>query len=270
MQSLFSSEKPAGEKYIYLYDGSFEGLLTAVATAIKSKQQVLCIVDNPHYQPHLFCQTVAVVTSRNQAERLMRYLHSLQPTIAETIICAWLSEQHDTGLHLYHFVRHCLRVGSRAIDDYSDNATRYLLTLSRKTKKEVHRYQGLLRFYRMDNQLLYAPFSPKYNIITLCTPHFRRRIKNEQWIIHDLQRDLALLWDGKQLTEIEIDPDFSNHVKRHGQPPQRQLAAGEKEYQRLWQTFHHAISNAQRQNRALQKKYIPQRYWRYLVERQQP
>ncbi len=268
MQSLFSSQKPAGKSYIYLHDGSFEGVLTAVATAVKSKQQVQMIVDKPHHQPHLFCQTRTVTTNCNQAEKLIRYLHSLQPAIAETAACAWLSEQHDIGLYLYHFVKNCIRVGDRVLGDYADNSTRYLLTLSQKIGREVHRYHGLLRFFHMNNQILYAPFSPKYNIISLCAPHFRRRLTSQRWIIHDLQRDLALLWDRKQLTAIEIDAGFSAYVRQHGEPPQGRLAAAEKEYQKLWQTFHHAISNPQRQNRTLQKKYIPQRYWQYLIEQQ--
>ncbi|PID75946.1 MAG: hypothetical protein CSB23_00910 [Deltaproteobacteria bacterium] len=253
---------------IYLYDGSLEGLINAVATAIKTRAQILSIVDRLHHRPHLFCETVKLATSREQAKKLMGYLHSLDPEIAQVVVSAYLSGQPDIGLHLYHFVQRCLQIGKKVTGDYSDSSTRSLLTLHQKIHTEVHRYKGLLRFYRMDNQLLYAPFAPEYNILSLCVPHFRRRLANERWILHDLRRDLALLSDKEELKEIEIDPDFCQHVKHYGKPPKRNLAAGEKEYQQLWKTFHQSIGNTQRLNRKLQKKHIPQRYWQYLVEQQ--
>ncbi len=255
------------ENIVYLYDGSFEGLLYAVAIAVKSQQQIQAVYDINHYRPQLFDNSLQITTDSIQAAKLMRFLYGLHPMAAELFVSGYLSEKYTIGSHLISLVRECVQHGVRALDQYSQDSIRYLLVLRKRIHKEVHRYNGLLRFYRMENLILYAPFAPEFNIIGYSARHFRQRISSEKWILHDLLRDSALFWDCKTLQQIEIEQDFYQYVRRYGKPPKEKTAKDEKKYQQLWQSFHHSINNKQRENRKLQKKYIPQRYWKYLVEK---
>lgn len=253
---------------VYLYDGSFEGLLHAVAIAVKSKKRVQNIAEISRYRPTLFGTVIRLTTDSEQAGRLMGFLYRLHPDIADIFLNAYLSEGDDIGIHLYHLVSECVVMGRQVLQNYSHNSVRYLLRLNEKIYKEAHRYQGLLRFRRMRNDIFYAPFSPEYNVIGYLARHFRARLASEQWVLHDVPRDQALFWDGCGLNSIVMDPLFSQYVRQYGRPPEENVAAEEKGYQELWQAFHRSISNRERQNRQLQKKYIPERYWKYMVEQQ--
>ena len=42
----------------------------------------------------------------------------------------------------------------------------------------------------------------------------------------------------------------------------------EKQYQRFWQGYFANVNISERKNPRLHKQYLPQRYWKYLTEKQ--
>jgi probable DNA metabolism protein len=251
---------------IYLHDGSFEGLLNAVATAIKSKQDVQGIYAEKAYLPRIFDTLVSLSTDDQQALRLFEYLKKLGGSAATFTLNGFLSEDKEVGTHLYRMVQECLVRGGQATQIYTHDSIRYLDKLSKKVGFEAHRFNGLIRFRILEDGLLYAPFEPDCNIIGYCAQHFRQRLKNQRWILHDIGRDQPLYWDGKSLQSIDIDPEFTRHVREHGEVPDKELDRDEHYYQELWKTFHTAIANPDRENPGLQRQLMPRRYWKYLVE----
>jgi len=251
---------------IYLHDGTFEGLLTAVALAVKSGRPVRGIRAAGNASPGLFDSPVAVLTDPDQAARLFSYLDGVSARAARLCLEAYLSEEEDIGLHLVRLVRLCLAHGGRATVLYSDDSILRLSRLSRRVNGEAHRLCGLIRFRLLHEQLQYAPFESDCNVIGFLAGHFRGRLANRRWILHDLGRDLALYWDGQELRHIEVDPEFSERVRRDGEVPQGHLDGEELGFQQLWRTFHTAIANPHRENRRLQRRLMPRRYWKYLTE----
>jgi len=250
----------------YLYDGSFEGLLTAVALAVKSGRSVRTIQASGNYSPGLFDGPVTVPTDPDQAARLFTYLEGVSARAARLCLDAYLGEERDIGLHLVRLVRLCLAHGARAAELYSDDSIGHLTRLSRKVRGEAHRLCGLIRFRILHDQLQYAPFESDYKVIGFLAGHFRERLANRRWILHDLGRDLALYWDGHELRQIEIDPQFREEVRHQGEVPEGHLDSREYAIQQLWQTFHTVIAIADRKNRRLQRGLMPCRYWKYLTE----
>jgi len=254
------------ESTIYLHDGSFEGLLHAVAAAIKSKQEVSGIYAEKGYSPRLFDTLIRIETDRPQARRLFDYLKNLNGSAAGFALNGFLSEDREVGIHLYRMVLECLALGPRATRLYTHDSIRYLDKLSRRVGHEAHRLMGLIRFRILQDSLLYAPFEPDCNVIGYCANHFQKRFNNQKWILHDVCRNYALYWDGESLQDITIEADFTSHVRCHGEIPDAQLTREEQEYQSLWRSFHAAIANKDRENPTLQRRLMPQRYWKYLVE----
>lgn len=251
---------------LYVHDGSFEGLLSAVAVAVKSARPVSGIADSDRSVPQLFVTPVTVVTDPDQARRLFSYLQQLGGSTVRFAMNGYLSEDQETGLHLYHMVRLCLRYGAGATELYSDDSIRYLSRLSRRVDGEAHRLCGLIRFRLLLENCYYAPFESDCNVIGYLARHFIERMGSRQWILHDLGRELALYWDGGSIEEITIDDDFTDHVRHHGEVPPRHFCGEEQYYQQLWRSFHTVISNPDRKNPKLQRQLMPKRYWRYLVE----
>lgn len=253
---------------IYLHDGSFEGLLTAVARAVKSGQPVGGIYAERGYSPGLFDRLVVVVTDQEQAHRLFSYLQALGDAAARFAVNGFLSEDREAGLHLYHLVRECLARGGRATELYSHDSIRYLEQLSRRVNLEAHRLIGLIRFRLLTDDLYYAPFEPDCNVLGHCARHFIERLGNRRWLLHDIRRDLALYWngEGETLESVAVEPEFTAYVRRHGDVADTHLGEGELHYRLLWRSFHTVIANKDRENRRLQHQLMPRRYWKYLIE----
>ena len=241
-------------------------MLTAVAMAVKAPQPVRSVCPVAGFVPTLFHAATTIKSNREQAGRLFSYLQGLSSEAARLAINGFLSEDRSVGSHLLEFVRLSLVVSSEALDFYSNDSVRALHLLSRKVDFEAHRLHGLLRFRILADGLQYAPFSADHNVIGYCADHFRRRLASRQWILHDLGRNLALYWNTEELQTVEVEEDITTHVARFGELPKERLTEEEHYYQQLWRIFHKTTANPDRENKVLQSKFIPRRYWRYLVE----
>lgn len=251
---------------VYLHDGTFEGLLTAVARAVKAEGKIHGVYSQKNFSPQLFDAPENLDTDAEQAKKLFDYLKKLGGLSIRFAMDGYLSEDCEVGVHLQEMVNLCLIHGGGATQIYSNSSIQYLDTLSKRVRFEAHRFTGLIRFRILVDGVQYAPFEPDNIIIGYLADHFKKRFHNNRWILHDTRRNLALYWDRDNLQSIDIDEEFTTHVVAHGEIEEGRLTESESYYQQLWTTFHGAISNAKRKNLNLQRQYMPKRYWKYLVE----
>lgn len=255
-----------GTPLTYLYDGSFEGLLTAVAVAVKSTDDIAGIYSEDFYMSSLVSRVQTVATDHSQAMRLFAYLHSLKSLGSRLAIDGFLSENDELATHLYRVVSECVQHGAGVLHWHTHDSVRLLHMLSRKVRREAHRLNGLVRFRVLEDGLQYAPFEPDYNVIGYLGQHFRKRLAALAWVLHDVRRNQAIYWDGGSCQDIHIDEEFTSKVRISGELPEQHLCQTERHYQRLWSTFHEAIAIKERRNQVLQRKCMPSRYWKYLPE----
>lgn len=180
------------QQVIYLHDGSFEGMLTAVAVAIKSKNDVEGVFSEQHYTRSLFAEVYTIETDQSQAMRFFQYFGSLKGKASLLAIDGFLSENDEVATHLYSMVCACLRHGAEVLNRYTHDSVHFLDKLSRKVRREAHRFNGLVRFRVLENGLQYGPFEPDYNVIGYCGQHFRKRLAAVSWLLHDVRRNQAL------------------------------------------------------------------------------
>ncbi len=251
---------------VYLYDGSFEGLLTAVAVAVKSPRPVHRVFAGRHYVPSLFATTLMVEGDPAQAERILSYLQEISKDAVQLAMQAFLSEDKDAANYLYEFIRLCLSRGAAVLQFHTNDSVRSLLNLSRKVDFEAHRLNGMLRFRILEDGVLYAPFQSDHNVIAHCAGHFQKRLAERTWILHDTGRNFALYWDTNSLQPADIDDELRAYTTHFGELPEHLLTDQERYYQHLWRCFHAAVSNPERENKLLQRSFMPRRYWHFLVE----
>lgn len=253
---------------IFLYDGSFEGLLTAVACAVKSNTPIQGVYDQSRYNPRLFDTIINISTNRGQATRLFDYLRKLKGKAARYTMDGYLSEEPEIGTHLYKMVEECLLHGTNATENFTNDSIKYLNAVSERVFFEMDRYTGLLRFRILEDGLQYAPFEANHNIIGYLADHFKTRLQSRRWILHDIHRNYALYWDTASIQTVDMDGGFTAHVRQYGEVPEDQLHETEQYYQDLWKIFHKTIAISNRENPKLQAQFMPQRYWKYLIETQ--
>lgn len=246
---------------IFLYDGSFEGLLTAIYEAYYRQPRPEQIMTQREYQPDLFSQPIIIESDPKKAGKVYRAIEQkISRKALEHIYYVFLSELPGAGTLIFHYLQLGWRLGGDINGHLAVEPVREVLKISQRVGLERHRMLGLLRFQKINGQgegaLYYAAFEPDYNILELIAPHFSRRLADQNWIIHDVKRKLAAFYNQKEWVIGEL-------------PAVEQLNWAENEvfYQELWQRYFERIAVEGRTNRKLQRQYMPVRYWRHLIEK---
>jgi probable DNA metabolism protein len=243
---------------VLLHDGTMDGLLTAVARGVEFPAESIEIHASTGRQPSLFEKAEPVAAEPERARRLLRELAQCgSRPIVRRLLHAAMSEEPDIGTALAGYVREVRRRGAEADGFLAHPDVARVHEVARAVGHELHRLKGLVRFRRMQDDTLWGPISPDYNVVLPLGLYFRGRMPSEAWIVHDVRRRLAVRWDRRRLEWV--DPGDVP-------PEQPALAEDESAYQRLWQTYFRTIAVRERRNPRLQHQFMPVRYWRHLVE----
>lgn len=176
----------------------------------------------------------------------------------ENVYYAYLSEKDGVGTIIYQYLKLGWSIGPKIENFHSNSTVKTLHGIAQKVKIERHRMLGLLRFRLLAGpvEIYYAAMEPDNNILALITPHFAKRLSDQNWVIHDLPRGLAALYNQKEWIITEA-VDSENFITQEA----------EEYYQGLWQEYFKRIAIEGRINPNLQRSFMPVRYWKHLVEK---
>ncbi|WP_051434478.1 TIGR03915 family putative DNA repair protein [Desulfonatronum lacustre] len=242
---------------IFSYDGSFDGLLCAFAAADGEGLERCGFVVEGGGRPGLWPPTRVAVHAETAARFLERLRRSGGEGAVQHLVYVFLAEVQGAEPELYEFARLTLQAGTSVLGMRTNAAVRRVMDWKAKVGKEAHRCTGLLRFMELRDATLYARFEPDHNVLPLVAPHFQRRFPQDNWVIHDLRRGLALAWDGQELHPVVGVPENVDAL----------LSRRETTFQELWREYVQALAVPERRNPALQRRFMPRRYWKHLVER---
>lgn len=238
-----------------IYDGSFDGLLTIVFDSYISKTIPKRIVTS-EFEIDLFCNYILSKTDEEKANRIYNgIVKSISFHALSTAYNVFLSNSSNKEITIVNYLLLGFEIGNK-IDHLLTNDV--VLTME-KTKKRVfgeyHRLCGLVRFMKLKNGMLYAKIHPDNNVLELLGHHFIARLPNENFIIHDKNRNIALLYNTKEYL-ITV----ASNIKITSLPEE------ELYYQNLWNCFYHTIGIKERKNSKLRMQFMPKKYWQDLVE----
>jgi len=241
----------------YIYDGSFEGILTAIYHAYYNKEIPEQILSQDDLQESLMVRKIYIETDMEKADKVY---HSVETKISKqamkNIFYVYLSEERDRGTMIYQYLKLGWKMGKSIDGNLKNNHVLVVQNMYKKVSKEIHLMLGLVRFKELKNDVLYAAIEPDYNIVFALADHFAERISNERWIIHDIRRNIAVVYNKEEwlLTELKLKGDIEVHEE-------------EESYQKLWKQYFKSISIENKVNPRLQKGYMPVRYWKHLIEK---
>ncbi|MFW5984866.1 MAG: TIGR03915 family putative DNA repair protein [Halanaerobiaceae bacterium] len=241
---------------IYLYDGSFPGLLTAIYEAFYRENKPERIVKENELQPGLFDRKVKIITDEEKSDKVYEAVEQkISHRALKRIYNCFLSGVSGIERDILYYLRLGFKMGSDVDGHLTEDRILRIKKISDRVSKEKHRLKGLLRFRELEAGMMYAPVEPDYDTIALLAPHFARRMANLDWIIHDRKRKKAVLYNQEEwvVTEMEkLEMDFTGK---------------EEHFQDLWREFFAAIAISDRENKTLQRNFMPRRYWKHLVEK---
>lgn len=238
---------------IYCTDGSIEGFYTAVFYAYEDRDAV--ITSKRDVQLSVDDEIIGVATDGEKCGRVMSAVYSCDRYATEDISLALRSCLLNREQAALCYIKRLMQYKSPIRNRLNLAEVIEFNDIIYKVTGEAHRLKGFLRFIENRNGILYAPYSPDNNITDILMRHFSQRLRAERFVIHDIRRKIAGIYDGKQWAMTYADE------------AEIYLSDSEKAFEKLWKKYYESVNIKERPHEKQMKAYMPVRYWKFLPEK---
>lgn len=252
---------------IYVYDGSFAGLLSVVFSAFQLKETPGQITIEQQLQLGLLEPVRTIATDMQMAERVLTGIDNRIGARASTLIYKmFLSEISGVENTIFELIKKIVSYNHPSIlQNFADEHVLNAMQIDKMINREVHRMHAFVRFQQTTENLYCAAVDPDFNVLPLIGEHFAKRYVDQRWIIMDTRRRRALFYNLQTVVfTVPGEPvfDLAEIVLKGGE------GAVENHYQSLWKQYFQAVNIEQRRNTRLHSRHMPKRYWKYLIEKE--
>ena len=252
---------------VFVYDRTFEGLLSVVFDAFTMKHFPKELYGPDDVFPLTATEVHTVMVTAEKPARVFTALKKkLSPFTVRSMLYTWLSEQPGSDAALFRFMCKVLQSKKSIENDMADPDVWEVVRLRRKVGKEVERFSGFVRFQKTKEDIYFSAIAPKYNVLPLLLDLFADRLWDQHWIIYDAVRHYGIMHKNGDFEEIFLD----ERRLKNGFLREEFLAQGEELLESLWRTYYDSVNIAQRKNLRLQRNFMPKRFWKYLTEKREP
>ncbi|TSD66605.1 DUF4130 domain-containing protein [Inquilinus sp. KBS0705] len=247
-----------------IYDGTFEGLLTAVYEVYERKLEHVIIEKCDWVSTALFEDVLQITTDEARAARVLKGLRQkISATGVQRLYAAHLAEIKAEENNLMGYIRYAFDAPHNIEEDYGNRYVMRVSDVVRMVRREKHRMEAFVRFQKLKDETFYATVQPDFNVLPLLIRHFKSRYADQKWIIYDIKRNYGLFYDLHDTQYITLD--FST-MNKAGDV----IAAFNEDegiYQSLWKNYFQSVNIPSRKNTRLHVRHIPKRYWKHLTEK---
>ena len=253
---------------VYTFDGTMDGLLTAVFDAFSLKEQPEQLLAKGDALP-LFCDhTYSVTTDDEKARRVWTGLEKqLSHEAVRLISVSWLSELSELSTPLFQYVCKVFRQGDIS-KNFADSDVLTVTNIARRVLHEQLRMKQFIRFQKAKDGTYLAVVSPDHNVLPIIIDHFQDRFNDQPWLIYDAKRHYGFYYDGQTAIRITFEDEASVPFNlSDGKLNEDVLSSDDQLLQNLWRTYFKAICIKERMNPKKQLNDMPRRYWKYMTEK---
>lgn len=238
----------------YLYDGTFEGLLTCMYYHYK-KEKATGIYNVARYQQNLLSNYEIIESEVEKARIVSDVINKKvsREAYIDVYYC-YLSNFENKENIILDFLTFAFIYGKNTMNFYTHDKVLPIKEVSLRVAKEVHKFLGILRFSDIGG-ILFAKFSPDHDLLILLIDHFADRYKFEKFIIFDEKRNKACVYS-TNYWEIKENINFDN----------LEFSQDEKKIQGLWKQYFNDLAIKERTNINLQFQFVPARYRKNMAE----
>jgi probable DNA metabolism protein len=258
---------------IFIYDGSYEGLLNCIFIIFKKRATPTAITTEASYQFTLLDTAEYVATNEEWATRVLTGIDERTHARASALIYKlFLSELPLCEMLVYEVIQAIIKKGDESIlENFANPHILQAAQIEKMIHREVHRMHAFVRFQKSRDGLFYAAVDPDFNVLPLIGDHFARRYADQSWLIFDAHRHYGLHYDQKTMSFVSLDdPVFAISAQLFQEDTLQSNAfqdEREREYQLLWKNYFQAVNIGERNNAKLHLRHMPRRYWKYLTEK---
>ncbi|MEN3013500.1 MAG: TIGR03915 family putative DNA repair protein [Endomicrobiia bacterium] len=200
---------------ILCYDGSYEGFICLIDVLISNYKNTLDAVEIINLliekeQNYIFYDKIE--TSKVKSEVFISKLKNLLP--GKFVNDLYLYHLCDT-LKLEKIVASVIikyPLNKNILNQITNKEVCVLWKAKRSLFREIHRYKGILRFSKLD-EIYYAQFKPKFNVLPILSKHFFSRYNNMNFIIYDLLRGIAFFNINNKGKFLYLDRNLDLKIK---------------------------------------------------------
>lgn len=262
----------------YVFDGSFEGILTAVYLACKLREAPADLVLPQNLQLRLGQEERVIETNMDYAMLVRRsIMRNFGKEVFEAIQCAAASDEPKAPHAVYQFTRkllgqckacagcskkgfctHACQVASNrsVLDQIGDPLTYEIHRLRCSVLNEREYMVQFIRFEHMEGDVWFARCNPKAKVIPLLMSWFIARFNTQRFVIFDETHKISGVFDGRNWHLVQGDVT----------PPAR--VSNEVSMQNAWRRYFDSLCVDERYNPELQRQNMPKRFWKNLTEMQ--
>jgi probable DNA metabolism protein len=252
----------------FIFDGSFEGLLTAVFDFYEQKPGAACLIWDKLHQPVMLQETWEVTSDDAKAKRVWNGLRKkLSPDWLQVFYKVFLSEDPQTFRDMFDFARYIFDNPAGAEKNFGNPQVMALSKMERKISRERHRMKAFIRFQKTADGIYYCPVEPDFNVLPLVASFFKNRYADQQWIIYDVKRKYGLYYNLYKVEEITYE-FVANVDTSKVQLPAALVDDKEELASVLWKDYFTSTNIPARKNMKLHIQHVPKRYWKYLNEKE--
>ena len=273
---------------VYVFDGTMDGLLTAVFDAFALKEQPEQLLAEGDALP-LFCDhTYHVTTDEEKARRVWAALEKkLTREALRLISVSWLSEVRELNTPLFHYICKVFHQGDIS-RNFADADVLAVTNIARRVLHEQLRMKQFIRFQKAKDGTYLGVVSPDHNVLPIITDHFQDRFNDQPWLIYDAKRHYGYYYQTLPQCNVTLSRREPLSVSEGSNMPIRVtfedeatvpfdlsngklnadvLSENDQLFQDLWRTYFKAICIKERMNPHKQLQDMPRRYWKYMTEK---
>ena len=284
----------------YVFDGTIDGLLTAVFDSFFLHQEPQVLLAAGEQLPLFADEPHVVVTDNEKASRVWKGLEKrLSAAGLRVITLSWLSEERALNQPLFNYICKVFRLpaGSPSIEqNASDLDVLAVRNTCRRVLHEQLRMKQFIRFQKAKDGTYLAVVSPDHNVLPLIIDHFQDRFNDQPWLIYDAKRHYGYYYspssisptlssEGRETADACDTPllgvenrggairvTFEDEASvpfdlTGGKLNADVLSSDDTLFQQLWRTYFKAICIRERINPRKQLSDMPRRYWKYMTEK---
>lgn len=253
---------------IFTFDNTWEGLLTCVFFAYEQKIYPTSIISDSKPKPLFHDYAYHIVTEEEKSNRVWEKLKKVLSHFARKMLLnVWLSEVEEAEMLLFRYICKNIDAPSSIEMNFGDPDVIHVSKIAKKVGSEARKIVQFVRFQQTKDNIYFAPVTPRYNVISMTTHHFKKRFADQEWIIYDTKRNYGLYYDLNRINEVAFDSSVLDAFIK-GSLIDDKASESELFYRELWKKYFEHLTIKERLNLKLQKQMMPVRFWKYITEMQ--
>lgn len=254
---------------IFVFDNTFEGLLTSVFEAYSRRVFPDALFPEGEPLPLFHDEVFTVITEEEKAKRVWRGLQKkLSSGALSCLAQCWLAEEAETPMLLFRYIRKAIDAPRSIETNFADPDVLEFSRMWKRVDWERLRMLQFIRFQKAADGTFFAAVEPEKNALPLAIDHFKDRFADQPWLIYDIKRAYGFYYDLKEVRQVTFEEGSREGHLVTGMLDESLMDKDEKLFQQLWKTYFKAICIKERLNPRKHKQDMPVCYWKHMTEKQ--